>query len=88
MSKTTPVRWWRDDADRYRSRGAYNAPPIDPSTPQWAMEILGGDHSGLAAMFEAHDRYRAEQRKIWAEAETAMMEMMRRFAEHVMGAKP
>jgi hypothetical protein len=26
MSKTTPVRWWRDDADRFKSRPPYVAP--------------------------------------------------------------
>lgn len=27
MSRTTPVRWWRDDATRYQSRPPYVSPP-------------------------------------------------------------
>lgn len=37
MSKTTPVRWWRSDEDRYRSRGTYVPPKPDP---QWMIEML------------------------------------------------
>lgn len=39
MSKTTPVRWWRDDATRYHSRPPYVAPPLEPG-PEWALERL------------------------------------------------
>jgi hypothetical protein len=38
MSKTFPVRWWRDDADRYRSRPPYVAPPAD-ALPEWLLEL-------------------------------------------------
>jgi hypothetical protein len=38
MSKTTPVRWWRDDATRYRRRPPYVAPPSEPI--EWAFELL------------------------------------------------
>lgn len=40
MSRTTPVRWWRDDATRYQSRPPYvslyvgprlDLPPLAPS---------------------------------------------------------
>lgn len=37
MSKTTPVRWWRDETDRYRSRGVYLPPAPDPA---WMLERL------------------------------------------------
>lgn len=46
MSKTTPVRWWRDDAQRYRPRGAYVAPPVEP-TAGWDLELLIGPASQL-----------------------------------------
>jgi hypothetical protein len=34
-----PVRWWRDDATRYKSRPPYQAPPVDQG-PRWAFELL------------------------------------------------
>ncbi len=39
-----PVRWWRDDADRYRSRPPYVAPPVEVSAAvrAWAFELLTG----------------------------------------------
>ncbi len=39
MSKTTPVRWWRDDATRYQARPPYKAPEPEP---RWAFELLTG----------------------------------------------
>lgn len=38
MSRTAPVRWWRDDASRYRRRPPYVAPPPEPI--EWAFELL------------------------------------------------
>lgn len=38
MSKTTPVRWWRDDATRYQGRPPYVAPP-EPPPPEWLVPL-------------------------------------------------
>jgi len=42
VSMTTPVRWWRDDAERYRSRPPYVAPPVEDGAGRWALELLTG----------------------------------------------
>lgn len=57
MSKTTPVRWWRSDEDRYKSRGAYMAPKQpSPAATQWAIELLAEVHGrsirDVSAMIE------------------------------------
>lgn len=42
MSKTTPVRWWRDDATRYQSRPLIGVCRTTPETTlQWAFELIG-----------------------------------------------
>lgn len=44
MSKTTPVRWWRDDATRYVTRGPHG-PQTVPSArvdASWAFELISG----------------------------------------------
>lgn len=35
MSKTTPVRWWRDDITRYHTRGAQIVPAQEVSCSRW-----------------------------------------------------
>lgn len=40
MSKTTPVRWWRSDEERYLPRGAYKAPQPEPT--RWDIEMIAG----------------------------------------------
>ena len=38
MSKTTPVRWWRDDATRYVTRGPQVVPAT--TTTEWQFDLL------------------------------------------------
>lgn len=50
MSKTTPVRWWRDDADRFKSRPPYVAPR---DTIPWGIDfalLLADNDPAIAAM--------------------------------------
>jgi hypothetical protein len=45
MSKTTPVRWWRDDATRYHRRPPYVAPP--PTRMAWPAPIRLDDEARM-----------------------------------------
>jgi hypothetical protein len=36
----SPVRWWRDDATRYQTRGPQVVPAAAPTEMQWAFEVL------------------------------------------------
>lgn len=49
MSKTTPVRWWRSDEDRYKSRPSYVAQEQPtPAATQWAVEYLAAlNHTSI-----------------------------------------
>lgn len=40
MSKTTPVRWWRDDAQRYVTRGPQIVPAAKCEAMQWALDLI------------------------------------------------
>lgn len=50
MRKTTPVRWWRDDATRYVTRGPQAVPAAAPQPmPAWAIELLAPMDPSLTA---------------------------------------
>ena len=51
MSKTTPVRWWRDDADRYKSRPLIGVCRSQPQ-PEWAVRVLAPDDPATARVLE------------------------------------
>lgn len=52
MSKTTPVRWWRDDAERYNARPLIG---VDRTwtQPTWAFELLKPLDPETQRMFDA-----------------------------------
>lgn len=47
--RTTPVRWWRSEDERYRSRPPYVAPFVEDA-PQWEV---GPPDPALVAAFAA-----------------------------------
>lgn len=60
MSKTTPVRWWRDDAERYNARPLIGVCRTQPEESHaWAFELLRGpvdpelqrQHAALIALW-------------------------------------
>ena len=53
MSKTTPVRWWRDDATRYHRRPPYVAPTAEPI--EWAFQLLRPTPEQAAELAQRRD---------------------------------
>lgn len=54
MSKTMPVRWWRDDATRYQTRGPQKVLAAAEGTPalQWPFELLRSTEPTLTRILE------------------------------------
>jgi hypothetical protein len=56
VSKTRPVRWWRDDATRYQSRPLFASPPtLDLEQSRYLDDIA-----------ESHARYQDARRAWWS----------------------
>ena len=72
MSKTSPVRWWRDDATRYQPRGAAEArKELPEEPPQWLLDRLTPTPEQLA-MYAEHDRMFREATRSFAMPETLL----------------
>lgn len=52
MSKTTPVRWWRNDSDRYLTRGPQQVPAATISSHAWALELIAKQESSLTEIIK------------------------------------
>lgn len=59
MSKTTPVRWWRDDATRYASRPLVGVCRTRPEQHAWAFELISGPSTLTAALAELEQQIMA-----------------------------
>lgn len=76
-----PVRWWRDDADRYRPRGAYVAPrqtffiealpPLDPEL-QRMLDAMPTSEQLAASMAVPAEM-------LWSESTTSPIEDIKAF---------
>jgi hypothetical protein len=64
MSKVSPVRWWRDDKERYRARPLIGACRPQPDDPAWTFEPLSTSSTdpGLTVMREWADLYAKQWR--------------------------
>jgi len=61
VSKTTPVRWWRNDSTRYQSRPPYKAPPVE--APTWDLVLLPPNDS-LGKLIDRVD----DERRRWMQS--------------------
>lgn len=52
MSKTTPVRWWRDDSTRYVTRGPQTVPEALRDDVQWAFDLIASSNLDLPRIIE------------------------------------
>lgn len=55
MSKTSPVRWWRDDATRYVTRGPQLVPAAQQPDLQWAFDLVASGKPGLTEILERYN---------------------------------
>lgn len=90
MSKTTPVRWWRDDATRYQKRGPQRVPvaalpdpglmyellaPHDPAMTRELEQILGVvGPSAIAAAMLSPQTFGPNPITAWNEAKCSPLE--------------
>lgn len=50
----SPVRWWRDDASRYVTRGPQIVPAAKREPCAWAYELLRPSDPDIAQRLEEH----------------------------------
>lgn len=85
MSKTTPVRWWRDDATRYHRRPPYEAAPLaEPlELHRWAFEILMPTELKTRMMENYKSFAQWTGNMAWSENASSPVEDIRRYVDQV-----